>query len=75
METAILWNLTPSQFFAAPGMDRAMMLAHFRERNMRKSMLDKVQHDASEKKSKPERPSPDHDAFFAGSGLSPGLPP
>ena len=66
METAILWHLTPSAFFAAPDMDRAIMLAHYRERNMRKAMLDKLQHEAAEKKSKPAQASPAHDAFFAG---------
>lgn len=74
MEAAILWGLTPSQFFAASSMDRAMMLAHYRERNMRKSMLDKIQAESAEKKAKP-RSSPSHDAFFSGlPGLTGGLP-
>ncbi|MCX6876680.1 MAG: hypothetical protein NTW21_23160 [Verrucomicrobia bacterium] len=68
METAILWHLTPSAFFAAPDMDRALMLAHHRERNLRKAMLDKIQHDTAERKAQP-KPStgPDpHAAFFKG---------
>ena len=66
METAILWHLTPTAFFDAPAMDRAIMLAHYRERAMRKAMLDKVQHEAAEKKAKPAPISPAHDAFFNG---------
>lgn len=69
MEAAILWGLTPSQWLAAPGMDRAIMFAHYRERNMRKSMIEKILHDAAGRKEKPARPTPEHDAFFAGSGV------
>jgi len=73
MEAAILWGLTPSRFFESPARDRAMMLAHYRERNMRKAMLDKISAESAEKKAKPERSHPAHDAFFAGSGLTGGL--
>lgn len=50
-------------------MDRALMFAHYRERNMRKAMVEKLQYDASQKKDKPARATPEHDAFFAGSGV------
>lgn len=67
METAILWGLTPSAFFDSSERDRVFMVAHYRERNMRKAMIDKIQRDASDKKSKPApAPSPTHDAFFGG---------
>jgi len=70
MEAALLWHLTPSQFAAASSRDRSFMLAHHRERNMRKAMLDKIQYDAAEKKSQPPpRSTPDHDAFFSGLAL------
>ena len=45
-------------------MERAIMLAHHRERSMRSAMLAKVQHDLTSKKSKPA--TPDHTADFFG---------
>ena len=47
-------------------MERAIMLAHHRERSMRSAMLTKVQHDQASKKSKPATPDHTADFFFWG---------
>lgn len=67
METALLWGDSPFRFWERPAMERAIMTAHFREKGLRKAHLDHIQHQLSEKNSKPARSAamPDtHSAFF-----------
>jgi hypothetical protein len=62
MEAALLWGLTPFDFRSRPAMERAIMLAHHRERSMRSAMVARVQHDLAKKKPS----APDHTADFFG---------
>lgn len=68
METVILFKTTPFAFLSLPEMERAMMIAHFRERRLRKSHADHVQGQVMDKKSnaKPAAGPDQHAAFFGG---------
>lgn len=66
METAAEWGITPFAFWALPDMERAIMLAHYREKRLRKAHVDHAQNKILDKKSKDKGSSmPDqHAAFF-----------
>ena len=74
METAILWGgISPFQFYALPELEQAVMIAHYRERSLRKSMADKISHevyqkDSAKKESKTAHPTYDPIAAFLGPG-------
>lgn len=69
METALLWGDSPLEFMDRSGVERAIMIAHFREKRLRKAHVDHVQTQITDKKSKdkPGSGMPDaHAAFFGG---------
>jgi hypothetical protein len=72
MEAAILWGLTPFGFWQRPDIERAHMLAHYREARLRKAHAQHVENAVMEKKSKtkssPSGGPSEHDRFF-GSGM------
>lgn len=71
MEAAIAWGLTPFEYWDRPEMEQAIMLAHFRERRLRKAHAQHAESQVQEKKSSSSnsRPPPgmlSHEQFFGG---------
>lgn len=52
MEAAITWGMTPFAFLQCSDIERAIMMAHFKERRLRKGLLDTVQSEVMDKSSK-----------------------
>jgi hypothetical protein len=69
MEAAIMWGKSPFEFLALHEMERAIMIAHFREKRLRKAHVDHVHNQIMDQKAKdkPGNTGPDqHAAFFGG---------
>lgn len=69
MEAALLWHDSPFEFWARPDMERAIMIAHWREKRLRSGLSDKVHSDVRDKKKGTTTDSSNtYSNFFGGVG-------